>query len=225
MALESLAVHRRSLGQPALAVRWGAISNAGLLARRPELLSPLEKLMGERALSAEEALNLLPAFLESGEPIVTLARPKWRGPRMLPVLSLPMFAGLNPASAGEASELSLTDLINGRNPEKAVKELVKFVVSRLSDILRLPARRISPEAPFSSFGMDSLMTAELLSGLEEAAGGALNIGSLSQEESIRGLAEKLYLDLARPDLPGLAAEEREFLESMARRHGLELPSG
>jgi NADPH:quinone reductase-like Zn-dependent oxidoreductase/acyl carrier protein len=226
MVLENLAVYRRSLGLPALAVRWGAIRDAGLLTRRPELLSTLEKLMGERAMTVKEALNLLPVFLENGEAVATLARSKWRGTRMLPVLSQPLFAGLNPASASEANEVGLADLINGQTPEKAVKEIVKFVTGRLADILRLPVRRISPEAPFSSFGMDSLMMAELLSGLEEAAGGALNLGSLSQDESLHSLAEKLYLDLARPDLAGsgMAAEEREFLESMARRHGIELPA-
>lgn len=226
-ALENLAVYRRSLGLPALAVRWGAISDAGLLARRPELLGPLEKLMGERPLAAGEALSMLPALLRCGAAVATPARSKWRGTRMLPILATPLFAALNPASRRETESLNLADLVSGLAPEKAVKAVIRHVTDRLAEILRLPAKRIAPEAPFSSFGMDSLMMAELLSGLEAAAGGVLNLGALSQDESIRGLAEKLYLELAQPELAKLGAEadDRVFLENMARRHGVEMPSG
>src|SRR5690606_28393592 len=55
--LEALARKRRAEGKPGLAVAWGAISDAGYLARNTEVNELLARKLGRHALTAKEALD------------------------------------------------------------------------------------------------------------------------------------------------------------------------
>ena len=64
--LESLARQRRAEGLPGLAVAWGAIGDAGYLARHAEVSESLARRLGRQSLSAREALQGLEQILLRG---------------------------------------------------------------------------------------------------------------------------------------------------------------
>src|SRR3954454_6971145 len=65
-ALEALARRRRAEGQPALAIAWGPIADAGYLAERPEMREALGRRLGAKPMTAAQALAVVPAIAGSG---------------------------------------------------------------------------------------------------------------------------------------------------------------
>ena len=76
-AAEAVVRARHREGLPGLAVQWGPIGDAGYLTREAEVGKLLSKRLGERLMSAADALSALPTLLECGLPVVGLARVRW----------------------------------------------------------------------------------------------------------------------------------------------------
>ena len=123
--LQGLMRRRRALGLPGLAVGWGAIADAGVLARDAEGAAKLERISGIVAMRATEALSYLQRLMarpDSGPATVYCAtfRP---GAAMqgLKLLTLPTAGQLFAAAEGSAGEsaVDLSSLIAGKSELEA----------------------------------------------------------------------------------------------------------
>ncbi|MEU2563219.1 SDR family NAD(P)-dependent oxidoreductase [Streptomyces longispororuber] len=161
---EALA-RRRGGTRPALAVQWGALGEAGHVARAG--LVPAMETLGARALGSTEALAALENLAASGVAVAGIGRFDWARLRtMLPALAAPRFAALLPDDelAGHSRQ-DLAAALAGLSPDEALRTASRALAEMLARILQTDADRLDPRQPIQDYGVDSLMAAELLATL------------------------------------------------------------
>ena len=190
MALEALARRRESEGRPALAVGWGPIGDAGVLARETTARDALERRLAAVPLAAAEALDALPELWASHAPVAAFAAVHWdQARRRLPVLSRPMFADV--ATAEAAEEADLAGRLAGLPPAAAKALIVEVLVEEIARILSSSPDRVDVRRPLSELGMDSLMGVELRMTLESRLRISLPLLSLSDTTTVTALASRI----------------------------------
>jgi acyl transferase domain-containing protein/NADPH:quinone reductase-like Zn-dependent oxidoreductase/acyl carrier protein len=196
-ALEALARRRRAEGLPALAVGWGPIADAGVLAENAATAETLARRLGVEAMTATESLDTLPALLGSGAPVLSLARIGWRQAGMaLPILEEPLFdavRGQREASA-EGGDLRARLLALPADEARALLRLV--IREEAARILRLPPEAIPTDAPVAGLGLDSLGGLELRGALEQRLGMSVPLASVTEDLTVDLLARRLSDGLA-----------------------------
>ncbi|MCQ4162531.1 SDR family NAD(P)-dependent oxidoreductase, partial [Roseomonas sp. GC11] len=201
MALEAIARRRHAEGLPALAVGWGPIADAGILAGNAATAETLARRLGVEAMAAAEALSALPALLESGAPVLGLARIGWREARVaLPILEEPLFSAVR----GQGAAVEGGDLrahLLALPPEEQRALLRQTVQEEIARILRLPPEAVPADAPVAGLGLDSLGGLELRGALEQRLGMAVPLASVTEDLTIELLARRLADGLAgqRPE--------------------------
>lgn len=196
--LEGLARARRGAGLPALAIAWGAIGDAGYLARNLATSDILATRLGKQTLSARAALAGLGMVLDSGVdlPVVAYARVDWAAARReLPLMETP-FAARVAAHAKEAAQDSMGEgqllaMIEGLDHTQAQKVVVELLGAEISRILRLPAEDIDPSRPLTEVGMDSLMALELRMAAEQRLGIDIPLLSLANGATLGDIARRI----------------------------------
>ena len=198
-ALEALARSRRAEGRPALAIAWGAISDAGALAERPGERAALTRRLGARPMPAARALDALPAMAASGLPVVALADVSWGEARQtLAVLATPFFDDIRDKATDAALDEALLDRLAGLDAADRRDLLETIVADEATRILRLPAGGIDHQRPLAELGMDSLMTIELRLAVEARLRCDLPLMSLADDTSVAALAARLAELPTRP---------------------------
>lgn len=223
--LEALAAQRRSRGAPALAIGWGAITDAGVLTRHAEVREHLRDRVGDAGLTAAEALRTLGRVLATDAVAVAATRLDWgRIDSLLNLAHSPKFAALVQLSRGNGSAgehgpsfLATIEELDVDERRLAVLELVR---KRIAEILQWPQDRIDVDAPTLDIGLDSLMAVELRAALERDLALSLTPALLSQGTTIRGLAKTLS-DRVEGDRTSTDGEV-EAVSFMLRRHGAEV---
>ena len=164
--LEGLARRRRAQGRTALAVAWGAISDAGVLARDSNTSEKLRNRLSLAMLTAKDALGKLGNYLADKEDdaVRSCAPINWRRANELAVTRGASFSLLR--SKIEENEIatgntSIAELISGQSDREAKATLVMILSGELGRILRLPGSSVDPSRPLVDLGMDSLMALEL----------------------------------------------------------------
>ncbi|HWX47822.1 MAG TPA: SDR family NAD(P)-dependent oxidoreductase [Roseomonas sp.] len=196
-ALEALARRRRAEGLPALAVGWGPIADAGVLAANAGAAETLARRLGVEPMAAAEALAALPAMLASGEPVLGLARIGWREARLaLPILEEPLFAAVRGRAETTVEAGALREHLLTLSPEAARALLRQTVQEEIARILRLPPEAVPADAPVAGLGLDSLGGLELRGALEQRLGMAVPLASVTEDLTIDLLARKLAEGLA-----------------------------
>ena len=222
--LESLARHRRAEGLPALAIAWGAIADAGYLARNVDVRRLLKARIGGAELSAERALDMLERALLDGRDVVAALDLDWRTiRRALAVAGKPKFA-LIEAEAGEESgdHLGAGDvraLIAAKTPDE-IRAFVADVVRRqVAQILRADAERLDSRQPIVELGLDSLMAVELILSIEQQLAVKLPAMAINEGASINALAERIAATLLGERAAEPAENDtRATIDSLALRH-------
>jgi NADPH:quinone reductase-like Zn-dependent oxidoreductase/short-subunit dehydrogenase/acyl carrier protein len=239
--LEGLARRRRSVGLPALAIAWGAIEDAGVLARSTATREAIAARTGVKGITARAALDLMAEALAleggpSGDGVVAIADMNWSASRAnLKGLTSPSYGRLlNALESDEAhsrGDVDLRELIQRQPPESARRAIAEIVIEELARILRMPREDVSRSKPLSEIGLDSLMGVELTLALEGRLGldsplgeaaGAFNVTELA----LRILESQLSGDhnfivsegLAQRHLGG--AERAEVVELLGRFEGV-----
>jgi myxalamid-type polyketide synthase MxaE and MxaD len=165
--MDGLARHRRSLGLPATSVRWGAFGKAGMVARQPSVARLLET-QGLRLMTPPVALDALleNEAREAACPIIAdVDWTRWtesrRSSRWLveDMLGSAAFSE-NINGAGTKARL---DRLDQQTRRRSLQELI---VRQTSEILRMAPEHIDIRRPLTEQGMDSLMGAELLAGVQ-----------------------------------------------------------
>ena len=218
--LEGLARQRRSAGQPALAVAWGAIADAGVVARNGATRDSLAQRAGAKGVKARVALDALGEALADPSigPSLLIADINWTAARAnLPLLASPTYGRLarGAASVDPAADavVDLADLVQRLGPDQARRAVAEILVEEIGRILQLPRGEVNRTKQLAEIGLDSLMAVELTMSLESrfgldgplaAAAGALSVGDLAG-----------HLLATRGEF---AAPELDVAEDLARRH-------
>ncbi|HUG63193.1 MAG TPA: type I polyketide synthase, partial [Methylomirabilota bacterium] len=196
--LEGLARVRKAAGLPALTIAWGAISDAGYLARNTEVSDMLSMRLGKQSLSARAALAGLGLALDAGvpEPVVAYAQIDWASARReLPIMETPLASRIAGAALDTASEglgdRHLASLIEGLDHAQAVKVVTDLLAGEISRILRLPLDDIDPARPLTEIGMDSLMALELRMAAERRLGVDIPLLSLANGAALADIARRI----------------------------------
>ncbi len=162
--LEALARRRRAAGLPALAVHWGAIADAGYVARSAEISRRLEA-NGIRPEPVERMLDVLGALMRRDAVQVGVGQVDWG--RMASVIGLtksPRFAHLitqtdaDAAAGGDGFDL---EAILRADPSQRLELIRDRLRERLSRVLGTPAGRLDVNQSLVNLGMDSLMAVEM----------------------------------------------------------------
>jgi acyl transferase domain-containing protein/NADPH:quinone reductase-like Zn-dependent oxidoreductase/acyl carrier protein len=199
--LEGLAARRRVQGRPALAVAWGAISDAGYLARNAEVGDKLARKLGRHALSADEALDGLAALMALPQDDVTsaavgYARIDWAAARRnLALLATPYAERLGISSGdetdGEGGTVDLAALVKGLDRAAAIARICKLLAVEIGRILRIGEDDIEPARPLTEVGMDSLMALELRMAAERQFGIDIPLMSLANGATLSDMAARI----------------------------------
>ncbi|MBA5775807.1 SDR family NAD(P)-dependent oxidoreductase [Stappia sp. F7233] len=199
--LEALARRRRTNGKPGLAIAWGAISDAGYLARNTDVNDILSKRLGGQGLSARDALDGLVSLLEAApagveNAAIGYARIDWQGAsRDLKIVGTPLAAGLGGGN-GEATEVSgdaldLAAMLKGLDRTRATKTVADILAREIGKILRISSEEIDPQRPLADVGMDSLMALELRMNAERLLGVDIPLMALANGASLNDMAGRI----------------------------------
>ncbi|BDG73934.1 hypothetical protein Rmf_38630 [Roseomonas fluvialis] len=191
-ALEALARQRHAAGQPGLAVGWGPIADAGVLARDATTAETLERRTGVAPMPAQAALSALPALIGAGAPVVHLARVTWASlSSALPILAEPAYAGIRTARQGDQEGADLRAELRALPPDDARARLVRLAQEEIARILRLPLEAIGADAPVAGLGLDSLGGLELRMALERRLGVQVPLAAVTEDLTIAVLAGRM----------------------------------
>jgi phthiocerol/phenolphthiocerol synthesis type-I polyketide synthase C len=197
--MEALAQMRRQQGLKATAILWGAIGDAGYLARNGETRDLLQQRLGGAALSAAMALDILERMLVMDASGLVVADLDWRAVRrFLPTAMAPRFKLLAQGLEEESSiDTDLCSTLRALPAAEAEKMLVDTVRREVAQILRLAVDKVLPEQNLSQLGLDSLMGVELALALEERMGVKLPAFLLSEGPTPLRLAQRLLQSLGK----------------------------
>ncbi len=195
--LEALAAKRRDEGLAGFAVAWGAIGDAGYLARNAEVNEMLAKKLGRHTLAARDALDGLERLLihyDGGS--AAFAHIDWGSARKeLVLLQTPLFADLATdidADANEATgDIDVKALIAGLDKVQAIDAISKLLAAEIARILRLPAEEVDRHRPLAELGMDSLMALELRMAAEQRLGIDIPLMSIANGATLSDIAGRV----------------------------------
>jgi len=197
--LDALVDHRRALGLPALAVRWGPFAGGGMASEAE--LARLEK-TGLAAWEPDAGVEALERLLGSGDATPVVARVDWR--RFLPVMQArrprPLLAGLGdgvgPAPESPEAGRWLAEL-RALPPSERLATLRRRLWRRVARIMGFeegfqegddgPA----PDRGLFDQGMDSLMAVDLTAWIEGELGRSLPPTLIFDHPTVDALSERL----------------------------------
>lgn len=225
--MEGIMRQRRARGLPALAVGWGAIADAGVIARDRQLGERLARTTGVTGVSVKDALSHLGRLLAQGdsvEPVqIYSAMGRSSVANSLAVLATPAFAAMRQSNDGveQGETLDLRAIIAGKDAVEALDIVLGVTKAEIGRILRIDAANIDARRPLAEIGMDSLMALELRLGVEKRIGIELPLMSLGDRTAVH-VAEKI--------LAGILGDSEETGEmvrlagEMAAAHGADGPN-
>jgi len=200
--LDALACHRRSQGQPAVSLAWGAWERAGSTTdgtgttHRDRMAG-----IGMQAISDARGLELLDEGGGAGEPIVVpdaFDSAQLRSLARTGAMS-PLLRGLVRMPARARDDGSLKRRLAGLDPGAREQALVDVVRAEAAIVLghsRLEA--VAPDRNLLELGFDSLASAKLIGRLAAATGLRLSPSAAFDHPTPAALATQLSQRLAEP---------------------------
>jgi myxalamid-type polyketide synthase MxaC len=197
--LDTLAHHRRSLGQVGLSVNWGPWAEAGMAAR----LLAAEESKGDQwkgisngvsALSTERALEAIERLLEEGAVQTGVMSIDWKAWHRWTYGDLSVAPYLSPLIS-EYGAGAATKTGGGRErvldiqSEQSTETVDSYLVEQLARILKVPLPSVDREKPLVNMGLDSLMSIELKNQIQIDLGVSVAISHLIQSPTILELTD------------------------------------
>ncbi|MCX6872958.1 MAG: SDR family NAD(P)-dependent oxidoreductase [Verrucomicrobia bacterium] len=214
--LDSLAYHRRALGQPALAINWGVLGGEGYVARNERVAEFLAR-QGTDALTPAEVTSLMESFLTAHATQVAAIRVDWakwrqsfRGMQDNPLVERIFAAGVEAQETGGDGHDWRAKIQAAAADERnaVIGEAVRDVVG---SVLRVKPDSLRKDQPLTDLGLDSLMGVEIETMLETSIGVALPPTSLMRARTIGQIAtliaEQMGSDAERTVTTAEPAEE------------------
>ncbi|MHA7772532.1 SDR family NAD(P)-dependent oxidoreductase [Roseibium sp. M-1] len=222
--LEGLARRRRAKGRPALAVAWGAISDAGYLARNEDVNEMLSRKLGRHALTAREALDGLMALIalpdssNVSQAALGYARIDWQAARKdLALVGTPLVGLLglgDEDDAGADGAIDLAAMLEGMDQVTAANTVAKLLAAEIGKILRIAPEEIDPHKPLSDIGMDSLMALELRMSAERQLGIDIPLMSLANGATLIDLSGRVANRVLGDEVASGISDETKQLASL-----------
>ena len=217
--LDSLAYHRRALGQPALAINWGVLGGQGYVARNERVAEFLAR-QGTGALTPAEVTSLMESFLTAHATQVAAIRVDWakwrqsfRGMQDNPLVERIFAAGVESQDAGGGSH-DWRAKIQAAAPEERNAVIGEAVRDVVGSVLRVKPDSLREDQPLTDLGLDSLMGVEIETMLETAIGVALPPTSLMRARTIGQIATLIAEQMgADADTPVKAAVVEAAVET------------
>ncbi|WPJ96655.1 SDR family NAD(P)-dependent oxidoreductase [Coraliomargarita algicola] len=201
--LDAYALRLRRSGMPAYSINWGALKESGVVARSSNLAGALEA-AGVKGLGNEEALAALEVVLRADAPRAAAIELDWQVWKQAhPKLAQdPRFLEHAEARShgleNETAQKLLAEVIELKQDEKSVR-LEQEIAEVLSNVLKVSADSVKPEARLTDMGVDSLLMLELSLGLKERTGIPFTAMELLKGPSVRELAQLLLARLNGQD--------------------------
>ncbi|MFH0246323.1 SDR family NAD(P)-dependent oxidoreductase [Streptomyces sp. HK10] len=166
--LDALAHHRRAAGLPATTVNWGAWSDTGFLAGRPDTLEKLARI-GMGGIDRVAGAALIDRVLHTAETRVVVAPVDW--PVFLDRHHLDgcgFFSTLTaPAPAARPADGDLAERLGHCTPEERIGLIGREVRRQVERVLGAGvADEADADRPLVEFGMDSLSSIQIRNGLQ-----------------------------------------------------------
>lgn len=190
--LDALAMQRRSMGLPGLAIGWGAIQDAGFLTRHEAVKDMLKSRTGLDATPAREALADLGRVSAAGASRVSVARfDIAKLHQMLPAAQAPRFLPIVPTGSGAdlSADETLGDLLEAMPKSERRTFVIERVKENAARVIGTSASQVNADKPLGELGLDSLMAVELAGILERDIGQTVPVMQLLGAESLSAVAE------------------------------------
>jgi len=224
--LEALAAYRKHNGLPATCVRWGAIDDAGFLARNPKIKEALQNRLGGKALGSDHALAVLETLLASGQQTLGVMEFDWRAMgNFLPTARHDKFVelALQSANADHAEDPlpELKRLLDELSDEALQATIIDLLKEELSQILLVSKDKIDPNHSMYDMGLDSLMGVELMVAIESRFNIQVPVMALSEAPTLSKLANRLISQLrGGEDAQGNGLDSN--INELSKRHASEI---
>ncbi len=191
--VEGFMRNRRERGQPGLAIGWGAISDAGMIARNKDLGERLRRATGVVPMRSFEALAQLGRLLALGsavDPVQYFAGVSANaGAARLSLLKSADFIDLWQTD-GETSATQTTTQeldLSGKSRNEAMEIVIGVLRREIAEILRMPPANVDADRPLADLGFDSLMALEFHMSIESLLGAQV---------AVVGTGERSMTDIA-----------------------------
>ncbi|SCL17020.1 type I polyketide synthase [Micromonospora inyonensis] len=200
--LDHFAAALRAEGRPALAVNWGAVSDAGYVAGNEEVRRLVaETGMGE--FSAEQAFEALRSLLGGAPPQMAVLPMDWAAffrHHGLEPAQRPRYAAVGATTDGRASVTvtasSLRQQIEALTDAELEVALTDRLRSRVISVLGVPPDALDDTMPLMDY-LDSLLAVEISSWIQRDVGVKVTIMELMKGPSVRQLVDQLVDQLRR----------------------------
>jgi NADPH:quinone reductase-like Zn-dependent oxidoreductase/acyl carrier protein len=224
--LEALAASRRAAGLPALCVRWGAIDDAGYLARNTQIKEALTGRMGGSALASSVALDALEELLMADRSGAAVLELDWKAlSRFLPTAGSPKFSELalnaDDAKADEDGGQDVRRLLAKLPAEELALVFIEMLKKEVGEILRIAPDKIDEHRSLYDMGFDSLMGVELSTAVEARFTVRLPVMALSESPTVAKLSARILSQLTGAEGEAEAAPQAEMVDQarqIATRH-------
>lgn len=189
--LDALALHRRALELPGLAVNWGAIAGVGYVARHPALQGRLTW-EGIESISADEACAALESAIRHDMSRVAVARIDWdrwsatEAPARLAGARTGSGLAVDATGGNEGPNGLFPRLQKATLPERRVI-LERHLLRRTANVLEADSERLDLDRSLTDMGLDSLMAVELQSALRRDLGVELPLVEMLGGVTLRNL--------------------------------------
>jgi acyl transferase domain-containing protein/NADPH:quinone reductase-like Zn-dependent oxidoreductase/ubiquinone/menaquinone biosynthesis C-methylase UbiE/acyl carrier protein len=198
--LDTLAHYRRAQHLPALTINWGRLSDVGYVARHRQLSDHFDSL-GFHGLTAKQAVDMLERLLVKQPVHVGVTTMAWRQWTQYVSSTLsPRFSLLLSPEAlrqqGEADSVRLRDVVMAAPATERLSLLEAGLQEQVARVLGMASTALELERPLTAIGLDSLMSVELKSRLEQELRVSLPTVELLRDPSIRQLAQVLLRQLS-----------------------------
>jgi acyl transferase domain-containing protein/surfactin synthase thioesterase subunit/acyl carrier protein len=198
--LDSLAMHRRAAGLPAMAINWCAWSEGGLAtisgARGEVMLSSL----GMKSVSPDRGMRLFDQMMHRDVDQVAVVDADWPTfagkigmPRFLSELvntavepQRPAHVAFVPVASHKANGKSQS---NGKSRERLSRRLQQQIKDELGFV-----EDIDPDLPLNEIGLDSLMSVSLSNSLERKFGIPVPVAQLISGPTINQLIASVFAE-------------------------------
>jgi acyl transferase domain-containing protein/NADPH:quinone reductase-like Zn-dependent oxidoreductase/acyl carrier protein len=204
--LDALAHHRRARGLAALSINWGPWADVGLAAAQENRGQRLAA-MGIGSIPPRLGAAAFGRLLSDPSPNVAVMDFRLRTWREVApaAAALPLFSELVEQTGSDGRTRAATSRFRAElmtADARGRRALLEgHLVEQIAQVLRTPATRITPDTPFNTLGMDSLMGLELRNRLESSLGVSLPATLVWSHPTIAALVPHLAarLDMALED--------------------------
>ncbi|WP_028934940.1 type I polyketide synthase [Pseudonocardia spinosispora] len=199
--LDHLAQLRRHQGLPALAINFGAVSDAGYVARNAEV-ARLVGAAGLRDFTAAQAYRVMRLLLTGQHPNTGVLPMDWStffARHGFDADTQPRYAPLYEAWSGEtigaAAGGTLAQQLRAHTGDARDELLRAGLKARVSTVLGMPLSDLDDDKPLMDY-LDSLLAVEICAWLERELGAKVTIMELMKGPSVAQLAERLLGEMA-----------------------------